>query len=242
MKNIIISLKFCGVSVAAATVLFPMISWAAITISPPSSAGVSATGASLTAQVANPWETTTVWFEWGETPALGSAVGMSSVWHQGFFYTTLSGLKSDTKYYYRAVATQGGQRVESAVMSLTTSPLEPVALKTTSHEKKEVVVKESPKETPKKEVATTTTNNSVTAVTVENRSMAAVFGVGRGIFPETLVGWIALFIALMVIALVMRLILESVEQRAPHEYARENLAEEEKYDNLKLEVPRPPQV
>ncbi|MEK7538747.1 MAG: fibronectin type III domain-containing protein [Patescibacteria group bacterium] len=256
MKKMITSMKFWGVSATLAVVIFPMVSWAAIVVSPASAGSISETGASLTAHIDNPWKTTTVWFEWGETPELGSVAGMSSIWHQGFSSGYLSGLKPGTKYYYRAVATEGGERKESSVASFTT-PAEPVpvvkvaptpapAPKAEPVAEKVVAQKPAPKST--KDITTKTVAKAETSTSSivwrDNSSMASVFGIGEGIFPDTLVGWVALIITLMAIVLIVRMIFDSVEKRG-HVNAREDKegkeGEVEKHPHA-LEVPRPPKA
>ena len=251
----ITSLKFWGASATLAVVIFPMISWAAIVVSPVSTGSISETGASLTAHVDNPWETSTVWFEWGETPSLGSVAGMSSVWHQGFFSGYLSGLKPGTKYYYRAVATANGERRESPVASLTTSADFALAVKvattpapkTESVPEKKVVTQKQTTEATTKNVAVATGKTSP-ILWRDNSNMAAVFGIGEGIFPDTLVGWVALIIALMVMVLIMRMIFDSIEKRA-HTNAHEDEEEKEKEKEREsenhppvLNVPHPPKA
>lgn len=256
MKKVITNLKFWGASAILAVVAFPMVSWAAIVVSPVSAGSISETGASLTVHIDNPWKTTTVWFEWGETLELGSVAGMSSIWHQGFSSGYLSGLKPGTKYYYRVVATEGGERKESAVASLTTSS-EPVpvvkaatapvpAPKVQPVVEKVVAQKAAPKST--KDVTTKTVTKAETStpsiVWRDNSNMASVFGIGEGIFPDTLVGWVALIIALMAIVLIIRMIFDSIEKRA-HVNVHKN--EDEKDGGGEnhppaLEVPRPPKA
>lgn len=256
MKKIITNLKFWGISAVVAAIIFPMVSWAAMLLSPASTAGVTETGASFTAHVDNPWKTTTVWFEWGETPDLGSVVGMSSVWHQGFFSGYVSGLKPGTKYYYRAVASEGGERKESPVLTFTTSVVPapvvkvtppaptpaPVVVKQPASTRVVVVEKAVPQKPAKEVVVNTVSKNTTEKASLpwrDDRNLASVFGVGEGIFPDTLVGWVALIITLMIVVLMLLMISKSFEKHTHPKVYHHERAEDEKNTNP-LSVPYPP--
>lgn len=251
MKKIMTNFRCMGVFVVLAVAMFPMVSLAALTVSAPVPSNVSVSGASLSAQVSNPWKTTMSWFEWGETPSLGYATNLSSIWHQGFFYGTLEGLKPNTTYYYRAVAMEGVERVESPTLSFVTRAL-PVAPPLAVPAKvepqptpkpipsKASVEKVATKE-PAKEMAVKNTDTSKDTLTIkwrDDRSMASVFGAGDGIFPDTLVGWVLLIVVFLLMVLIMRMIFESNQKRALVHPKYE--IEEHELHEQKLEVPLPP--
>lgn len=47
---------------------------------------------------------TSVWFEWGETPELGKRTMSQSFSEDNYYYQDLINLEKDTKYFYRAMA------------------------------------------------------------------------------------------------------------------------------------------
>lgn len=64
-------------------------------------------------------------------------------------------------------------------------------------------------------------NNKNVNTTSMNSNTASVIGAGAGVFPSTLVGWLALFVAILVIVLLIHMIFEQGEKRKkrmlPHE-------------------------
>lgn len=252
MKNLITKIKILRAFVVLAVLAFPVVSFAAPTLSPASVGGISETSATLVVQVESPWKTSTVWFEWGETPSLGNTLGMFALWYQGFISAQLSSLKPGTTYYYRAVATEGGERIESAVSSFKTEskpvPVAPKTIYVSTVAQQETIVKETPKKAVAQETAKEASAQKVVSEAKETkvisstdtRNMASVFGFGEGMFPETLVGWVALIVTLVFILLIIRLIFESTEKN--HKKGAVKSAEEygEKKEDI-FQVPRPPQ-
>ena len=80
-----------------------------------------------------------------------------------------------------------------------------------------------------KEGSNTTTSNTNTtngsANGFSNSNSASVIGAGDGILPTTLIGWIALLIALLVVILIIRLIYEESEKRKKAKAAKKLMDE-----------------
>lgn len=121
MQNIFIStIRFGAVAVLALSVFIGE-AFAAPVLMPANATAVSETSATLVGKVSNPgYKNTTVWFEWGDTPAPTTVVGMRDVYSEGSFQGYLFGLKPGTTYYFRAVAMEGGATVYSSVVTFTT--------------------------------------------------------------------------------------------------------------------------
>ncbi len=67
---------------------------------------------------------TTVWFEYGTTMSLGSTIGNQSIGSGNSninIFNTLSGLQSNTIYYFRAVAQNSVGTTQGSILSFTTS-------------------------------------------------------------------------------------------------------------------------
>lgn len=64
---------------------------------------------------------TTVWFDWGPTPELGTSSLPQTFTQDERFYQHLSGLSENTPYYYRAVAENSHGRMVGKVIMLVTA-------------------------------------------------------------------------------------------------------------------------
>jgi hypothetical protein len=81
----------------------------------------SATTAVVTGKVLTRGHKTSVWFEWGPSPALGKVSERQTHTKDAEVYQHLSGLKKNTRYYYRMIAENEFGRLEGAVAVLLTS-------------------------------------------------------------------------------------------------------------------------
>lgn len=186
----------------------------------------------------------TVWFEWGETSALEKPVaGMKDISVSGYLEHRFIGLKELTPYYVRAaVMDSRGNAVYSPVTTFTTGDIitpapvvkrqEPVEqavvmptitkkkTDTASPAKKETSGNSTnvKKETPVKKTAATTTAASST-------QGALLLGVGGEAFPQTLIGWLVLFIVILVIVILVHMIYDTNQKR---KQALEKAAQEAK--------------
>lgn len=238
MKNAIISTIKYGAVIGAGFLFSAQPSLAALVLTPATASAVSDSSAILVAKVSNAGHNnTTVWFEWGTNSNLENPiVGMRDIYSEGYFQWYLTELKPGTKYYFRAVAMLDSEKVTSPIATFTTDGgAAPAVVATvevptvmvkdiapTAQTDKAVTVS-SPvvsKKTVVKETATTEASKVVvapseaaTAPSVSVANAASVLGVGNGIFPTTLTGWILLFIIILVTVILMHMIYESNEKR-----------------------------
>ncbi len=93
-----------------------------LAVTPTETNQITETSATLVGYVENAYKTSLVWFEWSESFAMSTltVVGMTNVFDKGFFKSTVSNLKPDTTYYYRAVSSEGGTTVYSSIISFRT--------------------------------------------------------------------------------------------------------------------------
>jgi hypothetical protein len=80
--------------------------------------------AQLNAHVEAQGVETFVWFEWGETPDLGKATIKQRFTDNTEFYQTVVGLKENTTYFYRAMASNSRGSSEGRVLSFTSAHCE----------------------------------------------------------------------------------------------------------------------
>jgi hypothetical protein len=244
MNNTLISTIRFGAVLGIALFAFVGEVFAAPTITPVSVTISGKTSVSLYAKVAAPsWGSMPVWFEYGETSATGITTSVSSVYSQGGSYlpfiARVENLNPGSTYYFRAVATEGGVTVYSPVNTVTIPGASTAVAGTTNtgtntttntntntsttntNVVRETVVITVPAETKKVASATTVTKKAETTTVkdepvneVTNANSAAVIGSGNEALPQTLIGWIGLLIALLVIVLLVKMVLESFEHRA----------------------------
>jgi len=248
MQNILIStIRFGAIAVLAFSVFIGE-AFAAPVLTPASAATVSETNATLVAKMANPGEhNTAVWFEWGETQALGNSAGMRDIFGEGFFQGYLRNLKPGTTYYFRAGALEGGVTVYSPIASFKTrggaedAPVAsvtqgatvstaPASLATSNTVSAPSNTAQSSSLVAKNTNTSNTTNTAKNTTT--NSNTAAVANAGSGMLPGTLIGWIALLIALLIIFLIFAILLDSVEERRKAREAarkKQRLVEEDEH-------------
>ena len=189
------------------------------------------------------WENTSVWFEWGETSLPTAAVGVTSVYNQGPFEVRLSDLKPGVTYYFRAVASEGGVTVYSPnVASLTLSDgTQTTIINTTNTVNNNIVTNKTsttnevggtakPPQT-KSAISNSSTKKVVVASVVNkncddaktttggtlgtqtNTNLGASVIASGAVMPSTLIGWVALMVALLFVVLVVHMIFDSNQKR-----------------------------
>lgn len=158
------------------------------------------------------------------------------------FEYPLKDLNPGQTYSYRAGAMEGSETVYSPFSSFTTTAPKVAASTTTTYQPQPVapVAVAQPAATapkvaqaktvvaPAKQVTTTTvttkegftnngnTNTAPVVITKEgfsNGNSATVIGSSNNLFPSTLIGWLLLILAILVVALIGRMIFESTENR-----------------------------
>ncbi len=142
------------------------------------------------------------WFEWGRTQALGfrtetMSVGFSpSVRH----VHTLSGLTPNTTYYFRAVAENSAWRNVGSILSFRTAGITPG----------ETIIIEEPAITPKTTVEKTPPIKSADPVETKTSSSVAPLGanvlnvLGVGFFPRNIIEWAVLVILTLILIMLTR--------------------------------------
>lgn len=173
--------------------------------------------ATIIGHVSNPQKNSTVWFELYNNYGSPTSVAVQGIWNEGTFEWNLRDLNPGQTYSYRSVAMEGGTTVYSPVSSFTTSAPKPTSVTVTYQSNSSVVIP-APKKTQAVETVavakkTATTTSVVNEEGFTNRNTATVIGSGSDIFPNTLIGWILLLIAVLVAILVGRMIYESTEKR-----------------------------
>lgn len=241
MKNIFTSIIAYIIALVIGFFSLTGVSFAAMVLTPATAPEVGRTEATITAKVSNiGFDNAAVWFEWGETSALEKpVVGMGDVYSEGYFTYHFTGLKENTTYYFRAVVMDNeGVTVHSPTTTFTTgivaldpkkevsetvtekkeSTLQPISTltitkKTNTTNTKESSVKKEPSAsaTSAKKVSSEKTNTTATAAS--NANVASVLGVGGGVLPGTLIGWLVLFVVTIVMVLLVHMIYDSNEKR-----------------------------
>lgn len=241
MKNIFTSTIAYIIALVIGFFSLAGVSLAAIVLTPATAPEIGRAEATITAKVANiGLDNAAVWFEWGETSVLEKpVVGLGDVYSEGYFTYHFTGLKENTTYYFRAVVMDNkGSTTHSPTTTFTTGAvaldpkkevpvavtekkepvLQPISTltitkKTNTINTKESSVKKesSASATSAKKVVSEKTNK--TATTTSNTNVASVLGIGGGVLPGTLIGWLILFIVIIVMALLAHMIYDSNEKR-----------------------------
>jgi len=199
---------------------------AAPMLTPVTAKYVTENNATIVGHVSNPQKNSTVWFEIYNNNNAPTAVAVQGIWDEGTFEWNIRDLNPGQTYSYRSVAMGGGATVYSPVSSFTTLVPKQTSL-TVTYQSNSHVVTPAPKvnQTVEPVVAvkkTTTTTPFVTEDGFTNKNTAAVIGPGSGIFPTTLIGWVALIIAILSATLIGRIIYESTEKRKKEDEEEDN--------------------
>lgn len=200
--------------------------FAAPALPPPTATQIQGESARLTGFVSNHYQNTTVWFEvWGAgagSMSTPTAYATQGIWHEGRFEWTVRDLVPGQTYYFRTAGMQGGVTTYSPTSTFVTVVPRPNPPATIIYDKRPdtptptpIPVKKAPvreievdqKEQPNPQVGSGFTREGF------NNNGASVIGAGNSTLPTTLVGWIALLVAFLVIILMVRMIYDSIEDR-----------------------------
>ena len=195
--------------------------YAAPALTPPAVAQVTSDSARIIGFVSNHYANTTVWFEvWGPGEAnMPTAYATQGIWHEGRFEWTVNDLSPGKTYYFRTAGMQGGATTYSPVSTFVTVSPKTATPINIIYEKKEDAPVQARKvqKTVAKEVEVKSSTQAVSGFTREGfNNTASVIGAGSSTLPTTLVGWIALFVAMLVLVLIGRMIFDSIEDRERH--------------------------
>lgn len=229
---------------------FAQISFAATVLTPATASGITRTSAILVARVlGDGWNNTPVWFEWGETIALENPiVGFTKIPYEGDFQGFLSDLKPGTTYYFRAVAMErGGNKITSPITNFKTAGGTTSNVSTSATEQPTATTKSGTQATVPVQTSKTTTSVSLTTTSATktteatsktaevavvpakttmsagttDANIASVIGVGGGALPGTLIGWLLLFIAILITVILVHTIhLQNVQRKKALEQAK----------------------
>lgn len=212
--------------------------FAAPTLTPVTVTRITGDSATIVGHVSNYQKNSTVWFETFTGVDAPTAVAMQGIWNEGTFEWNLRDLNPGQTYSFRSGAMEGASTVYSPITSFTTTAPKQATPATTTYQPQPVAVAQPAPTAPKvaqvktvvapaKQVTTTTVttkegftngnaNTAPIVITKEgfsNGNSATVIGSGSNIFPNTLIGWLLLILAILVVALVGRMIFESTENR-----------------------------
>lgn len=224
MNNIIFQTIRAGVVLGIALFAFASDALAAPMLTPVTVTRITGNSATIIGHVSNPQKNSTVWFEVDNNGGAPTTVAMQGIWNEGTFEWNLRDLNPGQTYSYRAWATEGGVTISSPTSSFTTSVPKLTTSATISYQSNSSVVTTAPAPKATQIVATkqTTTTPAPTKEGFTNGNSAAVIGAGDGMFPSTLIGWIALIISILVMILVAHMLYEAPEKR------RQSLRDEKK--------------
>lgn len=217
MNNIIIQTIRLVAVLTVALFVFVSDVFAAPMLTPVTVTRVTDNSATIVGHVSNPQKNSTVWFEINNNYGAPTAVAVQGIWSEGTFEWNLRDLNPSQTYSYRSVAMEGGATVYSQISSFTTTVARATSV-TVTYQSSSQAITPAPKTTKAVEPVvlvkqSATTTPVVTEEGFTNRNTAAVIGSGSDIFPNTLIGWILLIIAILVAVLVGRMIYESTEKR-----------------------------
>lgn len=239
MKNILIkTIQYTSI-IGLGMLAFAGQALAAPALTPISVTYLSDTKATVVSKVFNQVQNnTTVWFEWGTTPTPITVIGLTDIFQQGYFQANLDKLTPGATYYFRAVAFEGGTTVYSPVVSVTTTGgvapvgvvaptyVQPVAPIVTYVQPAPAPVQEivsvapvqqkkvsSPQVTKKNTVTSVKNTTETVGTSALNPNSATVLGAGGNVLPGTLLEWMGLFIAIIVVIILVRMVIEANEKR-----------------------------
>lgn len=249
MNNFIIkTIKFLGVALIV-SFAFANEVFAAPSVTPVSVQRVSDTSVRISSFATNELKNTVVWFEWGETQNPTTSAGLTKVFGNGLFETKLTNLTPGTTYYFRAVAMEGGNTVYSATSpyTLTVKTKPETSIVTAVAPSKDNTEKTPAPSAVKIAEKTNTTSSSgsvgatggarvQTYEKEQNGNTASVAGAtsGDSIYPNSLLEWVLVFIAILAIFLVGHMIMDSREKRKEAKKLEEKRKLEESYKNENL--------
>lgn len=220
-------------------------------ITPVSVQAVSDTSIRLSAYGVNDGKTVTAWFEWGETENPTTAAGLTRFLNKGTFETKLTNLTPGTKYYFRAAMMENGTTIYSPVGSYTPGVKQKTTTivktetvdkktdtsntKTTTTKQTDVVVQNS-----KEKTTTSGTYNNSNGARVEtyetqgvanssNNTATALGATPNPALPNTLTGWVLLFIAILFMLLILQMIADTRRERREAKELEEKRRLEEKH-------------
>lgn len=240
-----------GMVLAAGFFVFVNTAFAAPALTPVSISNLTGESAMITGNVSNPYKNSTVWFEFYTDSGATVALATQGIWHDGAFTWYLRDLTPGKTYSVRSAAMEGGVTVYSSTSSFTTPSPKSLTTSTVVNqtptpaivqgETQTATVKQTPAVKKTQTVSTTNTTPKKTEKPVAvkttsegftNGSVASIIGAGDGMLPGTLIGWVALLIAILVVILIGRTIYDSAEKRREErerkEKERENEEGEEK--------------
>lgn len=216
MNNIIFQTIRAGAVLGIVFFAFASSALAAPMLTPVTVTRVTENSATIIGHVSNPQKNSTVWFELYNNYNTPTAVAVQGIWNEGTFEWNLRDLNPGQTYSYRSVAMEGGATVYSPVSSFTTSTPKPTSV-TITYQSNSTIVTPAPKTTktvtPVVVTKEATTTPVITKDGFTSGNTASVIGAGSDIFPTTLIGWIALLIAILTATLIGRMIYESTEKR-----------------------------
>jgi hypothetical protein len=147
------------------------------------------------------------WFEWGTTTNLGNVTTIMQVTGSAVRHTnTITGLTPGTAYYFRAVAQNSYGRTNGKILSLVTDGTKPVKYITKYITEDDRTITISP--TPITSTDTVTEEKNINDATISSLLGASIFGTGTNFYPVTLLGWMIIFITILVLMLLAKKVLE----------------------------------
>lgn len=189
-------------------------------LTPVTVSDITGTSAMLTGHVSNSQKQSTVWFEinnnYGGAP---TTVSVQGIWNDGSFKWYMDNLTPGQTYSYRSVATDGSSTVYSPMSSFTTVVPKPIVSTSVSYQSSPATsapaVKAAQVETKVITVVKEATSTPATPKDqgFTNNNAASVIGVGNGILPTTLIGWMILVTLLLVLVIVAHMIYQAPENR-----------------------------
>jgi len=176
-----------------------------------SATSVKSTSAELNAMIYNTaGNSSNTWFEWGTNGALGnSTTPVSTGTYPSVKHVNkLSGLAPGTTYFYRAVAENSQSKQVGSVLHFTTSGSKSSTSTNTS------TVTNTPSVT--KVTNTTSTTNNTTQKSDSLQSQIGASAIGSGsFFPVTILGWLLLFILVLLVVVLTKHALKQPAQKTP---------------------------
>lgn len=167
------------------------------------------------------------WFEWSEASSISAPTffAMRGFYGDGLFEARLEGLTPGATYSFRAAARAGGVTVYSPALTFTTLSSKPAPVVsqsvTQTSVSKTIQTKTQTVQTVAVKQATVVAAPAKEGFT--NGNSAAVIGAGNSLLPSTLLGWVALLVAILLVVLLGHMIYE-----APEKLRKEREKEEER--------------